>query len=276
MKKHIIALSLLVFSTASLIARPVATGNPSITCNLHKMDEDEIEKLLFNQETASFLKASLRSADTAEIAFHGHTHGHHSTAAEVEKYSTIKNLHERFQPFKVTITNNSDEPIMIEKNRYINTLTETLATYKRILKFYPNFKSAQVLNYIFGSILGGVSVITLVGAVIAFANDPKLGGLALIPTALFTFLTYTLFRIGAWAGRLHKRKIKLGKTKPTLRTAAGCKRKVKQSNITIAPGQTLTDVLLVNAQSIQTSSAVFGAAESIALVYHLPHRMDVS
>ena len=289
MKKQLLLIAF-IGSLLPLSARTIQTHNNNIICDLHKLNEDEVEKLLFNEKAAKFFGQQLRSIDSTEFIYRNHTHGHHSLPIDNEKYFTLKNVHERLQPYLVTITNNSDRAITIIRNEYITTLSEALFSFKRLIKLYPDFKAhatgSMIASVVTGVIAGLCGIAAVAAALgpegertrtittrktdifgrvyvknkeVTTSRGATVAG-SLVFGGLLGLSAYFFYEQAQKAKKLEKRKQKLGETSPYLYTVGEHKQKLsKRNSFTIAPGQTFTEHILVNHKAITSNSAIFGA-----------------
>jgi len=289
MKKITSACLLLFISTATGLLGSGAylpTQDPRVTCHVHQLNQTEIEDLFFNQEALRFqerynqlvdLAVSTAAVTTqaaicaaADINYCSITTSG-PTAAEIAEHLTLKNLFNTVQAVKITVKNNSSTAIRIEPSRYILAYAQALTAMEKIIQLYPNFKQKKsslrasgVAMAVFSAILGGVGLVTLVGACKAGSIKGGLFSLICIAGGIGLGVgSSESFRHVHWAKHLHKKLQRLAAVCPTLTFKdGGMTRLEPASYYTIPAGAEFHDLLVLNMASLNTSSAIFGTSKT--------------
>lgn len=264
--------SLFYFALAPLSARPIATGINGLTCDLQKLDADQTEAFLFNKETARFMKA----APSSQAGWNKLINRFMDAQKEKNSRLVMQNLHTLFAPYKVIITNNTQQTIVVKKSEYIGALKEAIVNCTDIVSFYPNFNDSRNLSYVFSaffSLFSGAFITAGIGGAIDKKSKTihKKIGYGLLGLGLGTACAVgagLLFKVGAWAQKLQKKKQCLKQNYPQLHTSKNRKKGLKNLMLGVKPGQTLTDTILVNTESPHAASEILENTKKISLISH--------
>ena len=248
------------------------TPDPRVTCSVRQLTENEIEELYFNKETWRFQQHfNVLLDSTNAILNDGKSHGfaQYSIANETAHQINMKDMANVFQPVKVVIKNNSDQPITIQRSGYILAYAQALTTTERLAALYPNFGgkragliAAGVVSSVFCGVFG---ILALLALFAVFQNKGRLifpGFVVGGGSACLGFLASLHFKGARWAARLRDKVERLQAISPKLSENGQKPHRLScATSYTIPAGGEFYDVLILNMPSLNSSSSLFGQSK---------------
>lgn len=232
LKKQLLILSVLISLTAPLAAQTVETGSPNIIATVEQYTPDENRKILLGEEMAKLNFTMPRTDDR------------------------MRHIAEMFQVLKVSVKNNSNKTIFLERNKYLSTVYNSVVDLKKIDQFYPRMNShvnwRRVVNI-------SLFFLTLCGLGIAgfgvYEKDVEMTSFGLGVAAAFGLLAYFTNKSVSNAKNLRSKLQRIMNLLPRVNGA-----QVKSELLTLAPGDTFTDKLIVDVASLKIGAALSGGA----------------
>gem|GEM_PF-4674223 len=259
-----LALFALLSAYTPLHAHTIASDD-GISCSIGEMSIEEVQDFFHNKEVASFRRSVMLFQDAiAAAADNGRPRGSFVTADEAARQMAIDKLHETYVPYRVKIENNTDKEIIVGKNAYISTWKKAIVSTAKVVEQYPDFASHKYGIGFLSALLTGVSLFT--GYCGIHTKDIALRWFCGAATVIGLLATIGGINLVKWAKRLEIKKANLLSFAPVLTIARGDQKSLTdQSFYRIPAGAVFEDILILHAQTMQTSSAVFGGGQAPAL-----------
>ena len=243
------------------------TPNADVSCVVRELSASEVQALFFNEQVADFQRTEMHYSDfaAANLSANGQgkfaTAGMHSLPAVTAEHISMRDLHNVYKPVAVEIQNKSNKAIYVSRDNYIKAYARAIIFAEKLASLYPDFNAKRLKFKIMGIAFAVFSGISFVGSLLAFGKGAPVAGLgALLLTGASVFGVVAGFRISGMAQLLKNKVAKLRSLAPVLRDSLGVLRQLNQSSwYEIPAGATFSDILILNASSLQHSNALFGA-----------------